>query len=156
LRASMPARLRASPFSELRASDLRGELDWIVMRCLEKDRARRYGSASELALDIRRYLDGEPVEAAPPSQFYRVRTFVRRHRGTLIAAAAAAVSLIAGVVGFAWQSYRAGVQRDLALSAKDNLQKVADFQSAMLGQVDPTTAGVRLTEDVTAKFEAAL
>jgi serine/threonine protein kinase/tetratricopeptide (TPR) repeat protein len=164
--------------------ELRGDLDWIVMRCLEKDRARRYGSASELALDIRRYLDGKPVEAAPPSQFYRVRKFVRRHRGTVIAAAAAAVSLVAGVVGFAWQSYRVGLQRDLALSAKDaeaaqrriadqqrdravaaeaesqtradNLQKVADFQSEMLGQVDPTTAGVRLTEDVTGKFEAAL
>ena len=62
--------------------DVRGELDWIVMRCLEKDRTRRYESASGLARDIERHLRDEPVEACPPSTSYRMGKFLRRHRGS--------------------------------------------------------------------------
>ena len=60
---------------------LRGDLDWIVMKCLEKDRTRRYDTANDLAADVQRYLDGEPVLARPPSNLYRFQKFVRRHRG---------------------------------------------------------------------------
>src|SRR5262249_21828673 len=63
---------------------VRGELDWIVMKCLEKDRSRRYDTANELALDIQRYLDDEPVLACPPSAGYRLWKFVRRHRGAVL------------------------------------------------------------------------
>ena len=67
---------------------MRGELDWIVMKALEKDRTRRYESANGLARDVERYLADEPVEACPPSAGYRLRKFVRRHRvGALTAAA---------------------------------------------------------------------
>ena len=60
---------------------LRGDLDWILLKALEKDRARRYETANAMAMDIRRYLDNEPVLASPPSAAYMARKFVRRHRG---------------------------------------------------------------------------
>src|SRR5262249_41495059 len=63
---------------------VRGELDWAVMKCLEKDRNRRYESANGLALDIQRYLRDEPVVACPPSGWYRLRKFARRHRGGFV------------------------------------------------------------------------
>jgi serine/threonine protein kinase len=75
---------------------LRGELDWIVMKSLEKDRNRRYESASAFAADVQRYLDDEPVQACPPSKLYRLRKFVRRHRAGL---GVTAVSLLAVLLG---------------------------------------------------------
>ncbi|MFM7479789.1 MAG: serine/threonine-protein kinase [Planctomycetota bacterium] len=84
---------------------LRTDLDWIVMRCLEKDRTRRYESASSLADDLRRYLDGEAVLAGPPSRSYRIKKFVRRHRVAVASAALALVGLVALTVqmGFLWR-----------------------------------------------------
>jgi eukaryotic-like serine/threonine-protein kinase len=76
-----------------------GDLDWIVMKALAKERDRRYETASALALDIQRYLADEPVLAGPPSVGYRVRKFVRRHRGQVIAAALVLAALVAGIVG---------------------------------------------------------
>ncbi len=76
---------------------VRGELDWIVMRALEKDRNRRYETASGLAADLRRYLDDEPVQAGPPSAGYRLRKFVRRHRRALATAALVGVLLLVAV-----------------------------------------------------------
>ncbi|MBI5851555.1 MAG: SUMF1/EgtB/PvdO family nonheme iron enzyme [Planctomycetes bacterium] len=81
---------------------LRGDLDWIVVRALEKDRARRYQTAHELAVDIQRHLDDEPVLAGPPGAAYRVRKFVRRHRLQVFAGVAVLLSLIAGMVGTTW------------------------------------------------------
>ena len=86
---------------------LRGDLDWIAMKCLEKDRARRYATASDLTADIQRYLNGEPVQARPPSNLYRFQKFVRRHRGTFGAAAGIAASLLAGIGLSTWQAVRA-------------------------------------------------
>ncbi|MBI5692196.1 MAG: protein kinase [Verrucomicrobia bacterium] len=77
---------------------LRGDVDWIVMRCLEKDRTRRYETAAALALDIERHLQHEPVAARPPSSAYRIGKFVRRHRVGVAAASAVAVSLVAGLI----------------------------------------------------------
>jgi non-specific serine/threonine protein kinase/serine/threonine-protein kinase len=78
---------------------LRGDLDWITMRAIEKDRTRRYASPSELSADIERYLRDEPVLAGPPGTTYRVRKFVRRHRLGVIAAAVVVAALVLGVVG---------------------------------------------------------
>jgi eukaryotic-like serine/threonine-protein kinase len=78
---------------------VRGELDWIVMKALEKERSRRYETASGLALDVERYLADEPVQACPPSAAYRVRKFVRRNRGPVYAAAAVLATLVAGIIG---------------------------------------------------------
>ncbi|HEY5911990.1 MAG TPA: protein kinase [Verrucomicrobiae bacterium] len=86
---------------------VRGDLDWIVMKCLEKDRTRRYETANGLALDIERHLNQEPVDARPESTAYRVRKFVRRNKLMVTAAAAVAGALVVGTVVSAWQAVRA-------------------------------------------------
>jgi len=77
---------------------LRGELDWVVMKTLEKDPRRRYQSASELAADVERFLRNEPVEVGPPRASYRVRKFVSRHHAAVFGAAAVFLSLVGGLV----------------------------------------------------------
>jgi serine/threonine protein kinase/tetratricopeptide (TPR) repeat protein len=84
--------------------ELRGELDWIVMKALEKDRDRRYETASTFAADIERYLHDEPVEACPPSPGYRVRKFVHRNRRALITTGVITIALVAATVVSAWQA----------------------------------------------------
>ena len=78
---------------------LRGELDWVVMKCLEKHRERRYETANALARDIQRYLADEAVEARPPSAGYRVQKFATRHKGGVIAASLVFLTFIGGIVG---------------------------------------------------------
>jgi serine/threonine protein kinase/WD40 repeat protein len=90
---------------------VRGEIDWIVMKCLEKDRGRRYETASALARDVERYLRDEPVEACPPSAGYRLRKVVRKHRGPIMIAAGFALLLVAGVAVSTWQAVRATAAR---------------------------------------------
>ena len=128
---------------------VRGELDWIVMKAIEKERTRRYETANALALDVRRYLAGEPVLAAPPSASYRLGKFVRRNKGAVAAGALIGVSLLVGIAGFAWQAR-------IAQARADELEKVSKFQAEMLKQVDPTHAGKLLTSDVESRFSAAL
>jgi serine/threonine protein kinase/tetratricopeptide (TPR) repeat protein len=108
---------QASSITGLRRTDvsklsriLSGDLDWIVMKALEKDRARRYESASGFRADIVRYLTGEPVAARPPSVGYRIRKFVRKHRLGVTAAALVMLALVLGVVGTSigmWSANRA-------------------------------------------------
>src|SRR5262249_39769896 len=86
---------------------IRGELDWIVMKCLEKDRSRRYESANALAIDLQHYLHDEPVQACPPSAWYRLRKFVRRNKGPVVAATVVAAGLLIGVAVAIWQAVRA-------------------------------------------------
>jgi eukaryotic-like serine/threonine-protein kinase len=90
---------------------VRGELDWIVMKALEKERARRYETASAFAADVERYLADEPIQACPPSARYRLRKFVRRHKGPMLAASLIVLSLIAGVIGTTWGLIRAEQER---------------------------------------------
>ena len=78
---------------------LQGELDWVVMKALEKDRTRRYETANGLARDIQRYLADEVVEARPPSRGYRLKKFVKRNKGQVIAASLVLIALIGGVIG---------------------------------------------------------
>jgi serine/threonine protein kinase/tetratricopeptide (TPR) repeat protein len=99
---------------------LRGELDWIVMKALEKDRTRRYETAAGLAQDVHRYLAGFEVSAAPPSVGYRLRTFVRRNRAVVAACAAVVVALLLGVAGFAWQASVTAEERDRAVSLQQS------------------------------------
>jgi eukaryotic-like serine/threonine-protein kinase len=98
---------------------MRGELDWIVMRCLEKDRARRYESASGLARDVERYLADEPVEAGPPGAGYRLRRFARKYRTTLRIAGAFLVLLVLGAVVSTWQAIRATLAENRASEQRD-------------------------------------
>jgi serine/threonine protein kinase/tetratricopeptide (TPR) repeat protein len=81
------------------AALLRGELDWVVMKCLEKQRDRRYETANGLAQDIQRYLADEPVSAGPPSRGYRLKKFIRRNRGAVIAATVMVLLLLGGITG---------------------------------------------------------
>ncbi|MEZ6234730.1 MAG: serine/threonine-protein kinase [Phycisphaerales bacterium] len=84
------------------ARRIRGELDWIVGRAMEKDRERRYASAHDLAADLRRYLAGEPVLAGPPSTAYRLSKWARRHTPLLVTGAAVSIAVIAGLIGTSW------------------------------------------------------
>jgi WD40 repeat protein len=86
---------------------LKGDLDWIVMKCLEKDRTRRYETASGLAMDIERHLTHEPVTACPPTTAYRVQKFVRRNKLMVTAGSAVAAVLVLGVLVSTWQAVRA-------------------------------------------------
>ena len=86
---------------------MRGELDWVVMKALEKDRARRYDTANALARDVQRYLADEIVEARPPSAGYRLRKFVRKHKTAFTMTSMAAALLLFGIVATSWQAIRA-------------------------------------------------
>src|SRR5207248_7012799 len=86
---------------------VRGELDWIVMKCLEKDRNRRYETANGFAMDVQRYLADETVLACPPSAIYRFRKFARRHKGPVLAASLVLLALVVGVVGTTLGLFRA-------------------------------------------------
>jgi serine/threonine protein kinase len=86
---------------------VRGELDWIVMKALEKDRARRYDTAHDLGRDVERYLAHEEVQACPPSAAYHFRKYARRHRATLATAGALAAVLVGATVVSAWLAVRA-------------------------------------------------
>jgi WD40 repeat protein/serine/threonine protein kinase len=116
---------------------LRGELDWIVMKALEKDRNRRYETANGFAADVQRYLADEPVQACPPSAGYRLRKFVRRNKGPVLAATVIFLLLIGGIVGTTLgllqaqsseeraqgEAIRAGRERDQANAARAGEQK---------------------------------
>jgi serine/threonine protein kinase len=96
--ATTVAERRRTDIRRLRLA-VRGELDWIVMKCLEKDRNRRYETASALAVDISHYLADEPVSAGAPSRVYRAGKFVRRNKAAVIASAAVLLGLVAGIIG---------------------------------------------------------
>ncbi len=85
----------------------RGELDWIVLKALEKDRNRRYETANALAMDLQRYLADEPVVACPPSKLYRLRKLVRRNKGPVVAASLVLLALVGGMIGTTWSTIRA-------------------------------------------------
>jgi len=109
------------------------ELDWIVMKALEKDRTRRYESASDLAHDIQRYLDDKPVEACPPSLTYRLRKFSRRHQKAITFCVVVVVVLIVGVASTAWQAIRAN---EAAVEAKAEAERANANLKLALSVVD--------------------
>src|SRR5262245_23538355 len=97
---------------------LKGDLDWIVMKALEKDRARRYETANGLAMDVQRHLNNEPVVARPPSRVYRFQKLVRRNKLAFAAAAAVAASLVFGIAVSSWEAIRAEKARKQAEQAR--------------------------------------
>ncbi|MFQ3650699.1 MAG: serine/threonine-protein kinase [Gemmataceae bacterium] len=102
---------------------LRGELDWIVMKALEKDRTRRYETANGFAADVQRYLAGEPVLAHPPSTAYRLKKFLRRNRPQVIAASLVFVALVAGVIGTTLGLLRARAEFDAKERALEHAEQ---------------------------------
>ncbi|MCP3903403.1 MAG: serine/threonine protein kinase [Planctomycetes bacterium] len=106
------------------ARSLRGDLDWIVMKAMEKDRTRRYDSANELAADVTRYLGDQPVLAGPPSVLYKLRKFVRRHRLSVIAGGLIAAALIVGATVAASGFVRASREARHSVAVSDFLQSL--------------------------------
>jgi serine/threonine protein kinase len=115
------------------ARELRGDLDWITMKALEKDRTRRYGSVDEFAADIRHYLRHEPVGAGPPSAVYRTKKFVRRHRVGVAFAAVVALLLVGLAVSMSIQAARIARERDTA-------EQVSEFLVELFEVSDPSEA----------------
>jgi eukaryotic-like serine/threonine-protein kinase len=110
-----------------------GDLDWIVMKCLEKERARRYDTAKGLALDIQRYLANEPVEASPPGAGYRLRKFVRRNRVPVLASLLVLLALVGGVIGTTLGLLHARLEKQRADEQAQNAlrqESIAREQSA--------------------------
>jgi serine/threonine protein kinase len=123
-------------------SQLKGDLDWIVMKALEKDRNRRYETANGLALDIQRYLDGEPVLARPPSQLYRLQKLVRRNKLVFFASGAVALALLAGTGVSSWMYVR----------EREARQQESRLRAAAEDRAKITQAVMLVTEG---KYEAA-
>jgi tetratricopeptide (TPR) repeat protein len=138
------AKRRSADTSKL-LHQLKGDLDWIVMKCLEKDRQRRYETANGLAADINRHLTNEPVIARPPSAAYKFQKAYRRNKGVFAAGAAVAVALVFGIIVSAWQAVRATraeaeaiVEKAQALTEKANAQGALQFiQEDVLSQASP-------------------
>ncbi|MCZ6506637.1 MAG: serine/threonine-protein kinase, partial [Acidobacteria bacterium] len=127
--------------------ELSGDLDWITLKALEKDRTRRYGSPQDLARDIERYLTDQPVLATPPSAAYRAKKFVKRHTGGVVAAAAGVLVLIAFAVTMTVQAGRIAAERDRAnLEAEranreaETAKQALDFMTGLFEVSDPGEA----------------
>jgi len=133
--AVLAAERRTEPGRLVR--QLHGELDWIVMKALEKDRDRRYEAVSSLARDVNHYLHGEPVEACPPSASYKLRKFLGKHKGPAIAASLIVILLVAGIIGTTWGLVSARRERDEADQQAAIARAVNDFlQKDLLSQAD--------------------
>jgi serine/threonine protein kinase len=157
---------------------LKGELDWVVMKALSKERDRRYESAGAFARDVERFLNHEPVQAGPPGAAYRLRKFVRRNRGAVLAAALVLLALVAGVAGTGYGLYRAEQRRAEAERQRERAeagerlagerlkdveeekrlaQAVRDFlQKKLLGQADARTQANALLRDGRPSAELSL
>jgi serine/threonine protein kinase/WD40 repeat protein len=112
---------------------LRGDLDWIAMRCLEKDRTRRYETANSLADDVQRFLADEPITARPPSNLYRLGKVARRHRVAFIASAAVAISVVAGLIVSSllyWGQSAALTRAEVAEKSETTLRLAAEVGRA--------------------------
>jgi serine/threonine protein kinase/tetratricopeptide (TPR) repeat protein len=133
------ARLRHTDVDGLRRQ-LVGDLDWITMKAMEKDRGRRYDTANGLANDLARYLADEPVEARPPSTTYRVRKFVRRNRIAVAGVAAVSVALIAGVAATTVGLVRATRAEARAKAEAATARQVSDFLVGLFKVSDPEEA----------------
>jgi serine/threonine protein kinase/tetratricopeptide (TPR) repeat protein len=107
---------------------VRGELDWVAMKCLEKDRNRRYDTAYSLAADLMRYLADEPVQACPPSMRYRFGKFARRNKGALLTAALVTSALLIGTAVSVWQAVRA----TRALDSERQTRAALDLQRTQI------------------------
>lgn len=138
------------------AGVLRGDLDWIVMKALEKERSRRYETASGLADDLRRYLADEPVTARPPSTAYRISKLIRRNKGAFAAGAVAAVALLASLLLISWLFLQERAARQRAVAEEARANQAADTSAKALelltgiltGAGEPTVEDLMLLQEV--------
>jgi serine/threonine protein kinase len=133
------------------SDSLRGELDWIVLKAIDKDRSRRYPNATQLAADIERYLNDEPVEATPPSRLYLFRKFARRNRGLLVASTAVLVTLLIGIVA---TGYAAKTAFELKAQAESReRQAIRAATAAGASMLLPESEARRLADGWLAEIE---
>jgi serine/threonine protein kinase/tetratricopeptide (TPR) repeat protein len=142
VRSTEPARL---------AREVRGDLEWIAMKCLEKDRRRRYETANGLADDVLRHLADEPVTAGRPSRWYKARKFVRRNRGPVFAASLVLLALVGGIVGTSLGLFRALTAERMTAKAladsevaRTQATAVADYLVDAFRKPDPSEDGRQL------------
>ncbi len=133
---------------------LRGDIETVVLKTLEKEPRHRYQSAGDIAADLRRWLANEPIHARQPSAVYQFRKFARRNRPLVAGVAVAVLALVAGTVGTTWQAFRATHQRDLArdaqiasdkdkaaaISEAETSRRITEFFEELLASADPETA----------------
>jgi tetratricopeptide (TPR) repeat protein/tRNA A-37 threonylcarbamoyl transferase component Bud32 len=119
---------------------LRGDVETIIGKALAKEKERRYASADEFALDLRRYLADEPIAARPPDTWYRLRVFTRRHRGLVAGLVAALVLLIAGIIGTSWQAIAAQRERDVAQAQTARTARINEFLRQLIRMARPDQA----------------
>jgi serine/threonine protein kinase/WD40 repeat protein/Tfp pilus assembly protein PilF len=141
---------------------MRGELDWIVMKALEKDRNRRYETAKDFAADVQRYLEDEPVQACPPTVGYRMSKLVRRHQGPVLAASLVLLVLVAGMIGTTWGMLRAtdaeavavneAKQKDVALT--DKVAALTDAEEQLFQALVNRARAERVSGRIGQRFEA--
>jgi serine/threonine protein kinase/tetratricopeptide (TPR) repeat protein len=151
---------RLSPFAAVRDTEpakltrvLRGDLDRVVMKALEKDPTLRYDTANELARDVRRYLDGDPVEAGPPSAIYRLRRYARKHRTAFVMTASIAAILLAATALTSWQAVLARRERDAAAVARHRAESAEEATRRELARSELMNRF--LTEDLLSQAEPA-
>jgi non-specific serine/threonine protein kinase/serine/threonine-protein kinase len=149
-RASRIERVRGGVATRELVSRLRGELEWIPLKAMRKEPQHRYQSAMALAEDVRNYLDGKPLVAAPESRAYRLRKMVRRNRALAIGTAAVATSLVVGLGLATWQWREAVRERDAAEVAKGEAERrraeatgIKDLMVSSLVSADPRGGGDR-------------
>jgi eukaryotic-like serine/threonine-protein kinase len=117
-RCSAPKHLRSA---------VRGELDWVVMRALEKDRRRRYETANDFAADVMRYLNDQPVDACPATARYRFSKYARRNRAALSSAALLGLALVSGIAASTWQAVKATAAEKRAVAAQELAEDHLEF-----------------------------
>jgi tetratricopeptide (TPR) repeat protein len=136
--AASAAKRRTDPATLAR--QLRGDLDWITMKAMDKNRSRRYGSPNELIADLRRYLEHEPVQASPPSTLYRAGKFIRRHKVGVAVSAAALLLLVGAAVRERVHATRISRERDRANEAATTANQVSEFLEGLFQVSDPSKA----------------
>ncbi len=130
---------------------LHGDLDWIILKAIEKDRARRYESASAFAQDIERHLKSEPVNAAAPSAVYKLRKFIQRNKGPMAAAAAIVVLLFAGTAISTWQAIRATHAEASESHRADNERHAKDDLQIEKAKADTAAAAEKAANQIATK-----
>jgi serine/threonine protein kinase len=136
---------------------VRGDLDWVVMKALEKDRTRRYETANGLALDVQRHLANEPVAARPPGNLYRFQKLVRRNQLAFAAASAVIFVLVAGIVVSSWQAIRATRLQEMAQQAQANetqLRQKAELE-ASVAELTVYLAGTQVDKIIAQQMSGA-
>jgi serine/threonine protein kinase/Flp pilus assembly protein TadD len=145
----------AATVSANRQSDLRrlqqffrGELDWIVMKALDKDRNRRYETASALAADVQHYLKDEPVQACPPSRWYRFRKLVRRNKAAFLAASALALGLLVAVITLAASNLWIRQEQERTREEKDRTEKARQLAEQRAGEIRDGLERLKMANDL--------